>query len=82
MTSCRCVRLRVNDPPALTFGTDEYTPYVPQIDEYGGPYEVTPSDTAQTLPTRGLLSTDNFVVSPIPSNYGRIEQRGSALYVY
>lgn len=92
MTSCTCARVRVdggssatvrvNDPPAVTFGTGEYVPYVPAIDEYDGPYEVTPTTTAQTLATRGLLSTADIVVNPIPSNYGRIEQRGSALYIY
>lgn len=92
MTSCRCVRLRVdggssatvrvNDPPAVTFGSGAYVPYVPTVDEYHGTYEVTPSQTAQVLPTDGLLAVADIVINPIPSNYGRIEQRGSALYVY
>lgn len=76
MTSCRCVRLRVdggtsatvrvNDPPAVTFGADEYAPYVPIMDEYQGPYEVTPTQTAQVLPTEGLLAVADIVVNPIP----------------
>ena len=92
MTTCLCARvrvddaasaaLRVGDSPAVTFGTGEYVPYVPVMDEYDGPYEVTPTSVAQTLATRGLLSTADIVVNPIPSNYGRIEQRGSALYIY
>ena len=91
MTSCLCARvrvddaasaaLRVGDPPAVTFGTGEYVPYVPAIDEYDGPYEVTPTTTAQTLATRGLLSTADIVVNPIPSNYGLIQWNGAVLTV-
>lgn len=91
MTSCTCARvrvddatsaaLRVGDPPAVTFGTGEYVPYVPVIDEYDGPYEVTPTNVAQTLATRGLLSTADIVVNPIPSNWGRITWDGSTLTV-
>lgn len=91
MTSCTCARvrvddaasaaLRVGDPPAVTFGTGEYVPYVPAIDEYDGPYEVTPTNVAQTLATRGLLSTADIVVNPIPSNWGRITWDGSTLTV-
>lgn len=91
MTSCTCARvrvddatsaaLRVGDPPAVTFGTGEYVPYVPQMDEYEGPYEVTPTTTAQTLATRGLLSTADIVVNPIPSNYGLIQWNGAVLTV-
>ena len=44
MTTCLCARVRVddatsatvrvNDPPAVTFGSSEYVPYVPQMDEW------------------------------------------------
>ena len=91
MTSCICARVRVdggssatvrvNDPPAVTFGTGEYVPYVPAIDEYEGPYEVTPTNVAQTLATRGLLSTADIVINPIPSNYGLIQWNGAVLTV-
>lgn len=91
MTSCTCARvrvddaasaaLRVGDPPAVTFGTGEYVPYVPQMDEFPGPYEVTPTNVAQTLATRGLLSTADIVINPIPSNYGLIQWNGAVLTV-
>lgn len=91
MTDCTCARVRVDDatsaamrvgdPPAVTFGTGEYVPYVPAIDEYEGPYQVTPTTTAQTLATRGLLSTADIVVNPIPSNYGLIQWNGAVLTV-
>ena len=38
-------------------------------DEYAGPYSVTPSESAQTLDTDGLLMTDDVNVSAIPSDY-------------
>lgn len=91
MTSCLCARVRVeggssatvrvNDPPAVTFGTDEYAPYVPQVEEYHGTYEVTPAATAQVLPTDGLLAVADIVINPIPSNYGLVTWNGSTLTV-
>ena len=91
MTSCRCVRLRVddaasatirvNDPPAVTFGAGEYVPYVPRVSEYQGPYEVTPTGTAQVLPTDGLLMAHDLVIDPIPSNYGLVTWNGAVLTV-
>lgn len=91
MTSCRCVRLRVdggtsatvrvNDPPAVTFGSGAYVPYVPQVVEYQGPYEVTPTGTAQVLSTEGLLAAADIVVNPIPSNYGLVTWNGAVLTV-
>ena len=87
MTSCRCVRLRVdddagatirvNDPPAVTFGADEYTPYVPIMDEYEGPYQVTPTESVQVLETNTLHMEDDVTVDAIPSDYvgSAIERR-------
>lgn len=49
--------------------------------DYTGPYEVTPSQTAQTLPTEGKTLSGNIKVKAIPSNYGRITWNGSTLTV-
>lgn len=91
MTSCLCARVRVdggssatvrvNDPPAVTFGSGAYVPYVPQVEEYHGTYEVTPTQTAQVLPTDGLLAVADIVINPIPSNYGLVTWNGSTLTV-
>lgn len=91
MTTCLCARVRVNDatsatvrvgdPPAITFGSSEYVPYVPQMDEYHGSYEVTPTNVAQTLVTEGLLMTADLTIAPIPSNYGLIQWNGAVLTV-
>lgn len=49
--------------------------------KHGGPYEVTPTNSTQVIPTSGLLMTDDFKVNPIPSNYGLITWDGSTLMV-
>ena len=49
---------------------------------YTGAVEVTPSEEEQTLQTSGLYMSDNIVISPIPSNYGRIAYSGGIITVY
>ena len=51
------------------------------IDLYGGPYEVTPTQATQTLQTRGHTLQNNVTVNPIPSNYGLITWNGVVLTV-
>ena len=48
---------------------------------YIGSYTVTPSDDEQILETEGLRMTNNVVINPIPSNYGKITWNGSVLTV-
>ena len=43
------------------------TVYVPDL--YPGPYDVTPSESEQTLPVGGLGMSRNVTVHPIPSQY-------------
>ena len=60
------------------------TPIVKEYVErpaYEGMYEVTPSDTAQTLETKNFRMTENVVINPIPSNYGLITWNGATLTV-
>ena len=52
------------------------------IPAYDGPYEITPTEEAQILPTAGTRLENNIVVNPIPSNYGRIEWNGVTLRVF
>lgn len=56
--------------------------YVKPAATYTGPYEVTPSEEAQVLPTDAAVLDGNVVVQPIPSNYGRIAREGNILLVY
>ena len=48
---------------------------------YTGPYEATPSREEQVFPTHGRTMRDDFVVHPIPSNYGLVTWNGSVLTV-
>ena len=50
-------------------------------DPYTGDYTITPSDETQTLITKNLRMTDNIVINPIPSNYGRVDWNGQYLTV-
>lgn len=43
------------------------TVYVPEL--YEGPYDVTPSESVQTLQTQGFGMAQNVTVQPIPSEY-------------
>lgn len=49
--------------------------------EYEGATSVTPSASAQILPTNGYRLTADITVDPIPSNYGLITWNGSTLTV-
>ena len=51
------------------------------VPEYEGAYEATPSAERQVISTKDLLMTDDFVVEPIPNNYGLIGWNGSFLTV-
>lgn len=55
--------------------------HVQPIDDYTGEYEATPTRETQIFSTLGLRMTDDFIVLPIPENYGLIEWDGSAMTV-
>lgn len=55
---------------------------IDRLPDYGGATEVTPSEEAQVLRTSGKSVESDIIVNPIPSNYGRIEQRGSVLHIF
>ena len=48
---------------------------------YEGAYEATPTQETQTFATSGKVMRGDFVVQPIPSNYGLITWDGSVLTV-
>jgi len=48
---------------------------------YEGAYEVTPSSSAQVLPTAFHKLLGDITVNPIPSNYGLITWNGSTITV-
>lgn len=73
--------LRVGEHGSATFAASQYVPYVPVLERWGGPYEVTPQDSAQTLATSGLQMARDLTIGPIPSNYGLVTWDGSTLTV-
>lgn len=82
MADCCTVHLRVVEDGPIAFGASEYVPMVPiPLPEYDGPYEVTPTSAAQTLPTAGLAMAADLTVAPIPSNYGLISVSGHVITV-
>lgn len=72
--------LALDDDQSTTLGIAESIEIV-SLPEYAGPYEVTPSDSAQVLATSGLAMMADVTVAPIPSNYGLITYSGSVLTV-
>lgn len=73
--------LKVVEPTSAAFAASQYVPYVPVLERWDGPYEVTPAATAQTLATSGLQMARDLTVGPIPSNYGLVTWDGSTLTV-
>ena len=58
------------------------TPIVASIvPEYDGDYDITPSSTAQVFQTEGKRVLHDFVIEPIPQNYGLITYNGSTITV-
>lgn len=68
------VRQRVNRVTVVQAGGGGGVPYT-------GAYEVTPTQSTQTLATNGRVMTADVTVNPIPSNYGLITYNGSILTV-
>lgn len=61
---------------------DVETPVVAGIaKEYKGEYDITPTNTAQVFSTEGKRCPHNFIVEPIPQNYGLITYNGSTITV-
>lgn len=82
-TQCCCtIDLQVIEDTPITWGATEYIPMVSgTLPEYEGPYEATPTASAQTFDTAGKLMVREFTVNPIPSNWGLITWNGSVLTV-
>lgn len=79
ITAGASVAASVSTSAAL--GVDIGTQVYRTPDPYLGAYEATPTQETQTFATSGMTMTADFVVNPIPSNYGLIEWDGSVLTV-
>lgn len=75
------VEIDVQPSGRVSIDAEQYVPMRPKAIIYDGSYEVTPSQAAQTLPTRGKLMDVDLVVQPIPNNYGRISYSGGIMTV-
>ena len=65
-----------------SFKPGQYIPVVSgDAQPYQGPYEATPTEDAQTLATQAKLMTADFIVAPIPTNYGRITYDGTTIHI-
>lgn len=49
--------------------------------EYKGECDITPTDAKQVFNTEGMRCPHNFIVEPIPNNYGLITYNGSIITV-
>ena len=50
-----------------------------RVPTYDGPYELTPTDDVQIIPIEEKKATQDIVINPIPSNYGKIGWNGAYL---
>lgn len=73
------VRFAFASAPTLDF--DVGTVVYGTADDYTGAYEATPTQSTQTFATEGKRMVHDFVVNPIPHNYGLITYNGSSLMV-
>lgn len=73
------VSLSTAETIAVDMGVIQRTGYEPVF--YHGDYEATPSAEAQTFHTKSKMMEHDFIVNPIPSNYGLITWNGSTLTV-
>ena len=46
---------------------------------FDGSYEYIPSEETQTVSIEGKRATENIIIRPIPSNYGRVAWTGTVL---
>ena len=63
---------------AMTIGA---TYAMSTADDYEGAYEFTPTESTQTVQIEGKKATQDRVINPIPTNYGRITWNGSFIKV-
>lgn len=79
--NCNCQRIKLKrlDSQGIEI-KNEYN-IGGQKEKYPGPYTVTPSSSQQIFNTNDKECTQNFVVEPIPSNYGLVTYNGFSLTI-
>lgn len=51
------------------------------VSDYEGEYEYTPTEDTQTISIAGHKATENIIINPIPSNYGKVTWTGTVLTI-
>lgn len=71
------IRMKVQDDSVkLKLGMSLET-----VGPYDGAYEYTPTEEVQTISIAGHKATENIIINPIPSNYGKVTWTGTALTI-
>lgn len=71
--------LKVKDVDSITLHASEGIPIYPN--PYTGVTEIVPTSETQIIPTHGMMMVEDFIVDPIPSNYGLITWNGTGLRI-
>ena len=79
MAETLVVKLTVSESNSVHLDAD--TVYYHHVNDYEGPYEVTPTQQTQVLSTLNQRMTQDVIINPIPSNYGLISWNGAVLTV-
>lgn len=69
----------ISDPSSISGSAQRAE--IERLPEYPGPYEVTPTQQAQVIDMAGKKASQNIVINPIPSNYGRVTWNGTSLII-
>lgn len=69
------------DPPEMNLGFSGVTVTHGISEHYDGPYEATPTQETQVISTQHMVMDEDFIVNPIPQNYGLITYNGFELTV-
>ena len=67
--------------PVETITAELNIPTYINVDVYDGEYEFAPTTETQVINTANKTLTNNIVINPIPSNYGRITWDGGRLTI-
>ena len=76
------LRASISSPQMLSSSIAGFAVIRRGFPEYPGPFEFTPSEETQVIPTEETSVYQNITIAPIPSDYGRIAWNGAGIIVY
>lgn len=88
-TSGSPLKFEISGDAGISFDLDESdavefeirSPTYIDVDIYDGGYVFTPAEEEQVIQTTNKTLTQDIIINPIPSNYGKITWNGSTLTV-